>query len=87
LAKTPADCLDFFLYLAEKAIKKPVPPIHKNPIKPKKPSFPIEKNPSLSITPTIMVVQPGWVAVRLKVSGQGSLVLESIKLLPVTLGP
>lgn len=48
-----------------------------------KKALPIDKHPSLTLTYLIKVDKPGWVDVCLKVSGQGSLIFDTIQILPV----
>jgi hypothetical protein len=46
-------------------------------------SLPIEKNPSFALSHTIEVEKPVSVDVRLKLSGQGTLTLDTVRIIPV----
>lgn len=46
-------------------------------------SLPIEKQPSLALSYIIEVEKPGPVDIRLKVSGQGTLILDTVQIIPM----
>jgi len=50
-------------------------------------TLPIERHPSFILTHIIEVEKTGWVDVRLKISGQGTLILDTIQIVPVKKQP